>query len=61
VLGEIECSSLCLSSRTHGGECIAMKNGTTPIDAGEIVARVLIDEFGGGRNKAYTANGGKYI
>lgn len=61
VLGEIECSSLCLSSRTHGGECIEKKNGTTPIDAGEIVARVLIDEFGGGRNKAYTANGGKYI
>lgn len=61
VLGEVLCSSLCTSSRSHGGECIESRNGETPIDAGEMVARVLIDEFGGGRNKAYTAAGGKYI
>jgi hypothetical protein len=61
VLGEVHCSSMCMSSRSHGGECIDTKNGKTPIDAGEMVARVLIDEFGGGRNKAYASAGGKYI
>ncbi len=61
VLGEVLCSSLCTSSRSHGGECIETRDGATPIDAGEVVARVLIDEFGGGRNKAYTSAGGKYI
>jgi len=61
VLAEIHCSATCTSSRVHGGECMEVGNGQTPIDAGEIVARVLIDEFGGGRDKAYVSRGGKYI
>jgi hypothetical protein len=61
VLDAVQCSFTSLSSRLYGGECLTSENRETPIDAGEIVARVLIDEFGGGRNKAYTSAGGKYI
>ncbi|OPY02699.1 MAG: hypothetical protein A4E61_01250 [Syntrophorhabdus sp. PtaB.Bin184] len=61
VLSEIRTSAACLSSRVHGGECMEARDGQTPIDAGEIVARVLIDEFAGGRDKAYASRGGKYI
>jgi hypothetical protein len=61
ILGEDYCSAGCMNSGLVRGDCIERKNGKTSIDAGEIVARVLIDEFDAGRNKAYASKGGKYL